>query len=280
MTALEGAGFHLHLVSDATGETLNAVAKAACAQFDVRAIEHVHALVRTGRQLDRVLREIEDHPGLVMYTMVNPELRDALVAGCQPLRVTTIAVLEPVLSAMARFLGRERTGRPGRQHALDAEYFHRIDALNYAMAHDDGQMFDDLDQADIVLIGVSRTSKTPTSIYLANRGIKTANIPLVPGRPLPLTLEGLKHPLIIGLTVSPDRLMQIRRNRLIALNEEGPSDYADLDTIREEILSARRLFERHKWPVIDVSRRSIEETAAAILHLYAQAQAKSRSDTP
>jgi regulator of PEP synthase PpsR (kinase-PPPase family) len=279
MTTAEPSVFHLHLVSDATGETLNAVAKAACAQFEVPAVEHVHSLVRTTRQLDRVLKEIEDHPGLVMYTMVNPELRDALVAGCQALRITTIAVLEPVLSAMARFLGRERTGRPGRQHALDAEYFHRIDALNYTMAHDDGQMFDDLEQADVVLVGVSRTSKTPTSIYLANRGIKTANIPLVPGRPLPDTLNELKRPLIVGLIVSPDRLMQIRRNRLIALNENGPSDYADLATIREEILAARRFFERHKWPVIDVSRRSIEETAAAILHLYAQLQAKNRGDT-
>jgi len=266
--------FHIHLVSDSTGETLNAVAKAALAQFEARVNEHVYALVRTQRQLDRVLREIEDMPGLVLYTMVNTDLRDALVAGCQVRRVPAIAVLEPILTALAGFLGRERTGRPGRQHALDAEYFQRIDALNFAMAHDDGQVIDHLEAADVVLVGVSRTSKTPTSIYLANRGVKTANIPLVPGRPLPPGLLTLNNPLVVGLIVSPDRLTQIRRNRLMALNEDKETDYADPDLIREEIKEARRLFEQQNWPIIDVSRRSIEETAAAILNLLAERQAK------
>jgi regulator of PEP synthase PpsR (kinase-PPPase family) len=265
--------FHIHLVSDSTGETLNAVAKAALAQFEARVNEHVYALVRTQRQLDRVLREIEDMPGLVLYTMVNIDLRDALVAGCQARRVPAIAVLEPILTALAGFLGRERTGRPGRQHALDAEYFQRIDALNFAMAHDDGQVIDHLEAADVVLVGVSRTSKTPTSIYLANRGVKTANIPLVPGRPLPPGLLTLNNPLVVGLIVSPDRLTQIRRNRLMALNEDKETDYADPDLIREEIKDARRLFEQQNWPIIDVSRRSIEETAAAILNLLAERQA-------
>jgi regulator of PEP synthase PpsR (kinase-PPPase family) len=266
--------FHIHLVSDSTGETLNAVAKAALAQFEARVNEHVYALVRTQRQLDRVLREIEDMPGLVLYTMVNTDLRDALVAGCQVRRVPAIAVLEPILTALAGFLGRERTGRPGRQHALDAEYFQRIDALNFAMAHDDGQVIDHLEAADVVLVGVSRTSKTPTSIYLANRGVKTANIPLVPGRPLPPGLLTLNNPLVVGLIVSPDRLTQIRRNRLMALNEDKETDYADPDLIREEIKEARRLFEQQNWPIIDVSRRSIEETAAAILNLLAERQAR------
>ena len=266
--------YHIHLVSDSTGETLNAVAKAALAQFEARVNEHVYALVRTQRQLDRVLREIEDMPGLVLYTMVNTDLRDALVAGCQVRRVPAIAVLEPILTALAGFLGRERTGRPGRQHALDAEYFQRIDALNFAMAHDDGQVIDHLEAADVVLVGVSRTSKTPTSIYLANRGVKTANIPLVPGRPLPPGLLTLNNPLVVGLIVSPDRLTQIRRNRLMALNEDKETDYADPDLIREEIKEARRLFEQQNWPIIDVSRRSIEETAAAILNLLAERQAK------
>ena len=272
MTGHDLGEHHIHLVSDSTGETLNAVAKAALAQFEARVIEHVYALVRNSRQLDRVLREIDEHPGLVMYTMVDPDLRDALVAGCQARRVQSIAVMEPVLSAMARFLGRERTGRPGRQHALDAEYFHRIDALNFAMGHDDGQVVDHLEAADVVLVGVSRTSKTPTCIYLANRGIKAANIPLVPGQALPPSVLSLKNPLVVGLILSPDRLAQIRRNRLIGLNETSETDYADPDAIREEIRDARRLFEQHNWPVIDVTRRSIEETAAAIINLLSQRQ--------
>jgi regulator of PEP synthase PpsR (kinase-PPPase family) len=272
MTGHDLGEHHIHLVSDSTGETLNAVAKAALAQFEARVIEHVYALVRNSRQLDRVLREIDEHPGLVMYTMVDPDLRDALVAGCQARRVQSIAVMEPVLSAMARFLGRERTGRPGRQHALDAEYFHRIDALNFAMGHDDGQVVDHLEAADVVLVGVSRTSKTPTCIYLANRGIKAANIPLVPAQALPASVLSLKNPLVVGLILSPDRLAQIRRNRLIGLNETSETDYADPDAIREEIRDARRLFEQHNWPVIDVTRRSIEETAAAIINLLSQRQ--------
>jgi regulator of PEP synthase PpsR (kinase-PPPase family) len=274
MSMVDPPEYHIHLVSDSTGETLNAVAKACLAQFEARVVEHVYALVRNARQLDRVLREIADHPGLVMYTMVDPDLRDALVAGCQVRRVQSIAVMEPVLSAMARFLGRERTGRPGRQHALDAEYFHRIDALNFAMGHDDGQVIDHLEAADVVLVGVSRTSKTPTCIYLANRGIKAANFPLVPGRPLPEGLKSLTGPLVVGLIVSPDRLAQIRRNRLIGLNETPETDYADPDAIREEIRDARRLFEQQNWPMIDVTRRSIEETAAAIMNLLSERQAQ------
>ncbi len=272
MTKSDQEEFHIHLVSDSTGETLNAVAKAALAQFEARVVEHVYALVRNTRQLDRVLREIEDRPGLVMYTMVDPDLRDALVAGCQARRVQSIAVMEPVLSALARFLGRERAGRPGRQHALDAEYFHRIDALNFAMGHDDGQVVDHLEAADVVLIGVSRTSKTPTCIYLANRGIKAANIPLVPGAPVPEILKTLKNPLVVGLLVSPDRLVQIRRNRLIGLTATTETVYADPDAIREEIREARRLFEQQNWPVIDVTRRSIEETAAAVINLLSERQ--------
>jgi len=237
-------------------------------------VEHVYSLVRTQRQLDRVMREIEEHPGLVMYTMVDPVLRDALITGCQVRRVTAIAVLEPVLSALARHFGRERQGRPGRQHALDAEYFARMEALNFAMAHDDGQMAEHLDHADVILIGVSRTSKTPTCIYLANRGIKAANIPLVPGRDLPDGIASLRRPLLVGLIVSPDRLAMVRRNRLMALNETHESDYADPDQIRDEIRDARRLFEQHRWPVIDVTRRSIEETAAAIMNLLNDRAAK------
>lgn len=262
--------FHLHLVSDSTGETLSAVAKASCAQFEmVHAIEHAYALVRTTRQLERVVHEIETAPGVVMYTLINPVLRERLETRCRELGMPCVAILDPVLASLRNYLGtHEHVDKPGIQHELGTEYFKRIEALTYTMAHDDGQGTGDLDKAEVVLVGVSRTSKTPTCIYLANRGIKAANVPIVPGARLPSELESLEHPLIVGLTVSPERLVHIRRNRLLSLNESAETDYVDLETVRAEMLSARRIFELHGWPVIDVTRRSIEETAAAILNLY------------
>lgn len=263
--------FHLHLVSDSTGETLNAVAKAAVAQFEmVHPIEHIYALVRGPRQLDRVVRQIEAAPGIVMFTMVSDKLRRELEARCRELQVPCIAVLDPVMQVLGAYLGTERTHKPGSQHTLDADYFGRIDALNYTMAHDDGQGLDNLEEADVVLVGVSRTSKTPTCMYLANRGVKAANYPLVPQIPVPNEIETLKAPLVVGLLASPERLMQIRRQRLLSLKEETQTEYVDLDRIREEVTAARRLYARHGWPTIDVSRRSIEETAAAILNLVTE----------
>jgi regulator of PEP synthase PpsR (kinase-PPPase family) len=267
--------FHLHLVSDMTGETLNAVAKAACAQFaDVEPIEHIHALVRSKRQLDRVLMDIVESPGLVLYTLMNPELRSALRDHCMRAEIPSLAVLDPVLTVMAGYLGTELLNRPGGQHELDARYFSRIDALNFAMAHDDGQSAEDLEKADVVLVGVSRTSKTPTCIYLANRGYKAANVPIVPGVDLPAILHTTKRPLIVGLIASPERLVQVRRNRLIALNERQETDYVDIERVREEATLARRLFESKGWPVIEVSRRSIEETAAAVINLLVERPAE------
>jgi regulator of PEP synthase PpsR (kinase-PPPase family) len=260
--------FHVHLVSDSTGETLNALARAVCARFDdVLPIEHIYALVRSKRQLDRVLKEIAGAPGVVLHTIVDTDLRAALEQGCRDMDMTCIAAMDPLISALARYLGASLSTRVGAQHALDAGYFERMDALNFAMAHDDGQGTTDLEDADVVLVGVSRTSKTPTSIYLAHRGVRAGNIPLVPGADTPPQLATLRRPLIVGLTVSPDRLLQIRRNRLLSLREERESAYVDDDAVREEIIRARRLFERHKWPVIDVTRRSVEETAAAVINL-------------
>lgn len=261
--------FHLHLVSDATGETLNAVARAACAQYeDAHPIEHVYALVRGPKQLERVLGEIENAPGIVMFTMVNEELRERLETRCMELQTPCISVLDPVMGALGSYLGRKSSHKPGSQHTMNAEYFGRIEALNYTMAHDDGQSAGDLNEADIILVGVSRTSKTPTCIYLANRGIKAANIPIVPGVILPPDLETATHPLIVGLTTSPDRLVQIRKNRLLSLHENTQTDYVDPDAVAEEVTIARKLCAKHGWPVIDVTRRSIEETAAAVLNLY------------
>lgn len=260
--------FHIHLVSDSTGETLNAMARAVCARFEnVLPIEHYYALVRSPRQLERALADIEDAPGMVMHTIVDDTLRAALEEGCRRLDMPCIAALDPLVSALSRYLGAALTRRVGAQHALDTDYFNRMDALNYAIGHDDGQGGQELDQADVVLVGVSRTSKTPTCIYLAHRGIRAANFPLVPGRPVPEALTRLSSALVVGLTVSPDRLIQIRRNRLLSLKESRDTAYTDIEAVREEVVQARRLYERQGWPVIDVTRRSVEETAAAVLNL-------------
>jgi regulator of PEP synthase PpsR (kinase-PPPase family) len=266
--------FHVHLVSDSTGETLNALSKAVCARFDgVIPIEHVYPLVRSPRQLERVLREIEDAPGVVIHTIVDRVLRSTLEDGCRSLGAPCIAALDPMIAALGRYLGASLSTRVGAQHALDNDYFNRIEALNYAIAHDDGQGGQDLTSADVVLVGVSRTSKTPTCIYLAHRGVRAANVPLVPGVQLPGQLFELGDTMIVGLLVSPDRLIQIRRNRLLSLNEVRESSYVDVEAVREEIVRARRLFERYGWPVIDVTRRSVEETAAAVINLLAARRA-------
>jgi [pyruvate, water dikinase]-phosphate phosphotransferase / [pyruvate, water dikinase] kinase len=260
--------FHLHLVSDATGETLIAVSRAAAAQYQgIASIEHVYPLVRSMTQLDRVLTEIETSPGIVLYTMVDPELTEKLDRTCKDLGCPAVNVLAPVHTTLQSYLGASSTPRAGAQHTLNAEYFRRIDALNYTMMHDDGQLTENLEEADVILVGISRTSKTPTSIYLANRGIKTANVALVPGVPPPPQLQYLVKPLVVGLVASPDRIVQIRQNRLLSLNADADTPYVDKDSVVEEISNARRLFARHNWPVIDVTRRSIEETAAAIIEL-------------
>jgi regulator of PEP synthase PpsR (kinase-PPPase family) len=267
--------FHLHLISDSTGETLNAVAKAACAQFEMgRPIEHFYPLVRNRKQLDRAMVELETAPGLVLHTIVNAELREVLEARCRELSLPAVAVLDPVMSKLGSYLGVEENHRPGAQHEMDAKYFARIEALNYTMAHDDGQSVATLQYADVILVGVSRSSKTPTCIYLANRGIKAANIPMVPGVPLPRELFDIKGPLIVGLIASPDRLVHIRKNRLLSLNEDTETDYVDIESVRAELVAARRLFAEQGWPVIEVTRRSIEETAAEVLSLYRRTESR------
>jgi regulator of PEP synthase PpsR (kinase-PPPase family) len=268
--------FHVHLVSDSTGETLNAMAKAVVARFDgVIPIEHIYALVRSDRQMERVLDEIAAAPGVVLHTLVDRDLREQLEEGCRKLDMPQIAALDPLETVLSRYLGAALAPRVGAQHALSSEYFDRIAALDFAMAHDDGQgTTEQLETADVVLCGVSRTSKTPTCIYLAHRGIRAANVPLVPGQEDGERLVQLKNPLVIGLTVSPDRLVQIRRNRLDGLNANHASAYIDHDAVREETVKARRAFERRGWPVIDVTRRSVEETAAAIINVLNERRTK------
>src|SRR3954466_16393229 len=262
---------HLHLLSDSTGETLELIAKACVAQFDdVEAIRHLWPMVRSEGHLDRVLDDVERRPGLVLYTLVNSTIRRELERKTRRRGIHAVSVLDPVVAALSAVLGQEAKGRPGRQHALDAAYFHRVDAIQFTIAHDDGVGAENWEEADIVLAGVSRTSKTPTAIYLANRGYKGANIPLVPESPPPPALFSLSHPLIVGLTTNSDRLIQIRRNRLLALNQAPETDYVDLEAVNAELAFARRLFADHGWPVIDVTRRSIEESALAIVKLYSE----------
>ncbi len=266
-TALKS--FHLHLISDSTGETVGVVARASLVQFDsVDANEHLWSMVRTENQVREVIAGIGENPGVVLYTLVNEDLCNLLEDGCRKLQVPCIAVLDPVVAELGAHLDAEIHPQPGRQHVMDAEYFSRIEAMHFVLSHDDGQSTRDLEQADVVLLGVSRTSKTPTSIYLANRGIKTANIPIVPGSELPEELFAADSPLIVGLTKDPKRLVEIRRQRLRILDQDEETDYVDLDKVSKEINDARRLFTKQDWPVINVSRKSIEETAATIIQLY------------
>jgi hypothetical protein len=285
MTDAGRSFFHLHLVSDATGETLTTVARAAAAQYaSARSIEHVYPLVRTSKQLDRVLHEVELSPGIVLYTLLNPELATRLEERCRELGCPIVSVLDPVLAVFRSYLGSYDAPRIGAQHVLNADYFKRIDALNFTMMHDDGQHADDLEAADVVLVGVSRTSKTPTSIYLANRGIKTANIPLVPDIAPPAGLVAARKPLVVGLIASPERIVQIRQNRLEALAAgAAETPYVDRMAVSREVAQSRRLCAERGWPVIDVTRRSIEETAAAVIALlqdHRQARDDARAATP
>jgi [pyruvate, water dikinase]-phosphate phosphotransferase / [pyruvate, water dikinase] kinase len=274
---------HLHLLSDSTGETLEMIAKAALAQFDgVEMVKHFWPMVRSVGHLERVLEDVTKNPGLVLFTMVSAELRKTLEARCHALGLPIIAALDPVTDALSTLLGQQAKARPGRQHALDAAYFARVEAIQFTIAHDDGIGSDNWEAADIILAGVSRSSKTPTSIYLANRGYKTANIPIVIESPPPASLFALKHPLVIGLFTSPERLVQVRRNRLLSLNQTPDTDYVDQDAVAREAAYARRMFADNDWPVIDMTRRSIEEAAAAIINLVnerAEQQAEQRAES-
>jgi [pyruvate, water dikinase]-phosphate phosphotransferase / [pyruvate, water dikinase] kinase len=258
--------FHLHLVSDSTGETVSSIARAAMVQFEgVEAEEHLWTLVRTKTQMERVIAGLEEEPGPVLYTLVDNELREQLRRTCLKLSQPCIAVLSSVVGELSGYLGMETQAQPGKQHQLDEDYFTKVDAINFALAHDDGQAHWDLEEADIVLVGPSRTSKSPTCVYLAYKGYKSANIPLVPDCPLPPLLEDLKKPLVVGLTISPDRLQQIRRTRLQSLKQDEETNYIDSELIQKEVDESRKLFHRNRWPVIDVTKRSVEETAATIL---------------
>jgi regulator of PEP synthase PpsR (kinase-PPPase family) len=267
-------------VSDSTGETLITVSRAVAAQYaNLTPVEHVYPLVRSQKQLDRVLAEIEETPGIVLFTLLEKDLVERLEAKCQEINSPSLSIIGPVMQLFQAYLGASTIGRVGAQHTLNADYFRRIDALNYTMMHDDGQHVEGLEEADVVLVGVSRTSKTPTSVYLANRGIRTANVPLVPGIAIPRQLETLKKPLIVSLHAAPERLIQVRQNRLLSIGSgAGNETYIDRQSVTEEVTYARRLSAKHDWVQLDVTRRSIEETAAAIMKLFADRQRQRQAE--
>ncbi|WP_438276845.1 pyruvate, water dikinase regulatory protein [Nitrobacter sp.] len=280
MAPITGSNFHLHLVSDSTGETLITVSRAVAAQYaNLTPVEHVYPLVRSQKQLDRVLAEIEETPGIVLFTLLEKDLVERLEAKCQEINSPSLSIIGPVMQLFQAYLGASTIGRVGAQHTLNADYFRRIDALNYTMMHDDGQHVEGLEEADVVLVGVSRTSKTPTSVYLANRGIRTANVPLVPGIAIPRQLETLKKPLIVSLHAAPERLIQVRQNRLLSIGSgAGNETYIDRQSVTDEVTYARRLSAKHDWVQLDVTRRSIEETAAAIMKLFADRQRQRQAE--
>jgi len=259
---------HLHLVSDATGDTLEQVAKAALAQFpEIKARKHYWPMIRTAGHMKRLIPELAEKPGIVMFTLVNQDIEDVLIRACDQNGWPYISVLHSIIRELGHHLGQKSIERPGLQHKMNDEYFARIDAMQYTLMHDDGQCLDGLKDADIILVGVSRTSKTPTCVYLANKGMKTANVPIIPNQPLPRELDNIKGIFTIGLINSVDRLVQVRRNRLLSLKEKKETPYADEDSIKQEVQQAQRLITARGWPIINVTRRSIEETAGAIMKL-------------
>ena len=272
--------FHLHLVSDSTGDTVNMAARACLVQFDdIKAIQHAWTMVRTKGQLKETVAGIQSRPGFVLYTLVDPDLRKILEDACRKLLVPCISVLDPLVAALGAYLGSEVRVRTGHQHVMDAEYFSRIEAMQFALIHDDGQAAWNIEEADVLVLGVSRTSKTPTCIYLANRGVKAANVPIVPGCALPEIVLKANGPLIVGLTHDPAHLVEIRSSRMRMMGDSRDTDYNDIETVSKEVAEARRLFAKHGWPVIDSTRRSIEEVAATIIQLHNRRREKGASQT-
>ena len=277
------SSLHIHLVSDSTGETVHQVARAALAQFpDVQISEHIWTLVRSPSHVETISSALKRNPGILLYSVVDPEIRKSIEQLCSESNIPSLSVLDPLMDLLSSVLGYRQNTRPGGQHKLDKAYFDRMAAVEFAVNHDDGLNMDRLKDAQILLVGVSRTSKTPTSMYLANRGYRVANYALVPNVDFPMNLlEKTPDLFVVGLTTDAKRLSIVRQNRLQHMSDSQNNTYADLDRIIDELKSARRLFSAQNWPVLDVSRRSIEETAAAILHLYVnKREQKLNADIP
>jgi regulator of PEP synthase PpsR (kinase-PPPase family) len=269
---------NLHLISDSTGETLSSVARAVLSQFEkVESNDFIWSLIRTKPQLDRVLEAIAKKPGIVLYTIMHDDLVEDLRKECYKLQLPCIPVLSHIIAEFSNYLKENISHAIGRQHLIDNEYFSRVDAISYTITHDDGQSSWDLYEADIVIIGVSRTSKSPTSVYLSCRGYKVANIPFVSIETIPTSLFEIKKPLIVGLIINPEKLAQIRQSRLTSIGQEASSNYSEIESIKEEVAESRKLFNRLNCPVIDVTKRSVEETSAKIIQLLQEKKLKEKA---
>lgn len=259
----------LHLISDSTGDTLNVIADSVVSQFkNLTTEKKTWPMIRTKAALAKVMKEIESHPGMIFYTMFDQELEAVLKQSCANLKLPCVPVLAKVISELSNYLHMKTTPIVGRHKELDEDYFARVEAITYTLNHDDGQQTHDLNDADIILVGVSRTSKSPTSVYLANKGYKVANIPYVSMETLPTTLFSLTKPFVVGLTINVDRLIQIRTSRVEGFKDTKLQDYIDYDRVQNEILEARKLCTKMHWPVIDVTKRAVEETAALIIQYH------------
>ena len=247
-------------------------ARAVSSQYtNSTSIEHVYPLVRRQSQLDKVIESIDREPGIVLYTIVDLQIATYLERKCSQMGIPFVSLLKPVFNIFQSFLGSPTQQKVGAQHALNMDYFNRIEALDFTMAHDDGVLPDNIEETDIILVGISRTSKTPTSIYLANRGLKTANYPLVPNIDLPNSILNAKKPLIVALIATANQIYHVRQNReLGAKNIIGDDSYTNRASIAEELAHTRMLCKQNNWPIIDVTRRSIEEASAAILELHSK----------
>ncbi|MFM8186638.1 MAG: pyruvate, water dikinase regulatory protein [Alphaproteobacteria bacterium] len=266
---------NLHLVSDSTGETLSSVARAALSQFEaVESNDFIWSMIRTKLQLDRVIEAIKNKPGIVLYTIMHDDLVEELRKECFKLKIPCIPVLSHIIAEFSNYLNENISHVVGRQHLLDGEYFSRVDAISYTITHDDGQSSWDLFEADVVIIGVSRTSKSPTSVYLSCRGYKVANIPFVSIQTMPNSLFELQKPLIVGLVINPEKLIQIRQSRLNALGNDIANNYTDIEAIKNEVAESRKLFSKLNCPIIDVTKKSVEETSARIIQLIQEKKLK------
>ena len=260
---------NLYMVSDSSGETVVAVSKAVVSQFDnIKIHEYMWPLVRSKKQIDEVVVSLKKNPGVVIYTIINRELREYLKEQCNKLNVKCFSPIASIISEICSYYNIQTSKKtPEKEILSDTSYFRKIEAINFTVSHDDGQQINDFNNADILLVGVSRTSKSPTSLYLAQRGYKVANWPIINDVEYDFSL--IKDPLIVGLTVSVDRLIQIRQCRLIGQNfSDFKNDYTDALSIREEIRYANKIFNNNKFPVVDVTSKAIEEISAEIINLY------------
>ncbi|MBL6785218.1 MAG: kinase/pyrophosphorylase [Rickettsiales bacterium] len=259
---------NLHLISDSTGETLLSMSRAVLSQFtNVEVNEFVWSLVRSDVKIDKIIDSIKQNPGIVLYTILDEDLLKTLIKYCEENNLPCIAALDNIIHKFSKYIGENVVNHPGRQYKLDDDYFNRIDAINFTINHDDGQKLQDVENSDVIIVGPSRTSKSPTCIYLAYRGIKAANVPFVKEVQFSDKIAQIKNKLIVGFSIDPEILIQIRKARVKNLGAGGQFDYIDMKKVREELSAARRLYIENKWPIIDISRKSVEETATSIIQM-------------